>query len=420
MSRAKTQRPKARGSTQAEKRRATPAVVSDLTDPFDLIEEAIDSLDLEPEARGAREPSRGGRARTPLPRGASVGGEPGGVTAADDLVVEVEDVAPQRTLQIAVHDGAPHLATARTAIAAAGHTVASGATGRDGLEQIRHALRNGTVDALLVGVPGGETLIETALALAPRRPVVIASFTGSAADAVRRGVELGADLITVRPHDLERLSPVLLAATRLCDERHDATNAKGSEAMIRARLEALVEPESGTLQPFELFQRVLELEIKRARRYLYSIAVALFAVDVEPPEPPPGVRGILRARAGNALIHSIRDIDMATELDHERFLVLLPYTDVVGAAEVARRIIAAVNEGDPVTAAGRTFPPRIVGAVAGAPPGQPLSFARLMRDATHALEQARRDGAELAVPLDRGNGAGLDDAALDDDALEDL
>ena len=78
-----------------------------------------------------------------------------------------------------------------------------------------------------------------------------------------------------------------------------------------------------------MFQRVLELEIKRAKRYEYPLSVALFAVEVAPP-PPPGIRGILRARAGNALINAIRDIDIATQLDHERFLVLLPYTDLKG------------------------------------------------------------------------------------------
>jgi PleD family two-component response regulator len=192
----------------------------------------------------------------------------------------------------------------------------------------------------------------------------------------------------------------------LCDERRTATTAKGSETLLRARLDALVEPEPGALQPFELFQRVLELELKRARRYEYAISVALFAVDTtdargDASPPPPGIRGILRARAGNALIHAIRDIDLATELDHERFLVLLPYTDISGAAFVARRIILAVASGDPVIAGGRTFPKRVVGAVAGAAEGQPLSFARLMRDATRALEQARRDGAELAIPVQR-------------------
>jgi PleD family two-component response regulator len=193
------------------------------------------------------------------------------------------------------------------------------------------------------------------------------------------------------------MSPVLLAAARLHTERRLAQNARGAEAVLRAKLEELSDPDPRGLQPIEVFQRVIELELKRARRFEYPLSVALFAVDVPPPPPPPGIRGILRARAGNALIHTIRDIDIATQLDHERFLVLLPYTDLAGAAGLGRRVVAAVAEGDPVVSAGRSFPPRVVGAVAGARPGQELSFAKLMKDATQALAQARKDGAELAV-----------------------
>jgi hypothetical protein len=332
------------------------------------------------------------------------------ISVAEDQLVEVEELAEIQTLAIAIHEEPTALSTLQSAIATAGHETAIGGIGKDGLERIRQVLSD--VDVLIVGLPGGEPLIDAALALAPRRPVVIAAVTGTAVDGVRRAAEAGADLAAMRPHDVERLAPVLLAAGRLADERRRSTTARGTEQLLRARLDALVEPEAGSLQPFELFQRVLELELKRARRYGYPLSVALFAVDIPPPAPPPGVRGILRARAGNALIHAIRDIDLATSLPldltraydstpvtDERFLVLLPYTELAGAALLARRVLAAVAEGDPVIAGGRTFPPRFVGAVAGAAPGQPLSFSRLMKDATRALEHARRDGAELAVPM---------------------
>jgi len=226
---------------------------------------------------------------------------------------------------------------------------------------------------------------------------VIASIAGGGLDAVRRATAAGADLVTTRPHEVERLAPVLLAAARLTAERRIATTARGAEQVLRSRLEELSDPEPRGLQPFEMFQRTLEIEIKRARRFEYPLSVALFAVEVPPPPPPAGIRGILRARAGNALIHTIRDIDLATQLDHERFLVLLPYTDLAGAAQVGRRVIAAVGAHDPVVSAGRSFPPRLVGAVAGSKPGEELSLARLMKDASRALDQARRDGAELAV-----------------------
>jgi hypothetical protein len=214
---------------------------------------------------------------------------------------------------------------------------------------------------------------------------------------MQRATAAGADLVTTRPHDVERLAPVLLAAARLSTERRIAMNARGNEAVLRARIEELSDPEPRGLQPIETFQRTLELEIKRARRFEYALSVALFAIDIPPPPPPAGIRGILRARAGNALINSIRDIDLATQLDHERFLVLLPYTDLKGASFVGRRVIAAVAENDPVVSAGRSFEVRVVGAVAGSKPGEELSFAKLMKDASRALEQARRDGAELAV-----------------------
>jgi PleD family two-component response regulator len=313
----------------------------------------------------------------------------------DDLVIEITELPSVPSLALAIFEADAPLQTAASAVTSSGHTVACTGSGDDGIEGLREMLPD--VDALVVALPGGERLIDAALALEPRRPIVIAACSGSAADAIVRATTAGADLCTTRPYTVDRLAPVLLAAARLHAERFNATVARGSEAALRARLDQLAHVEPNGLQPFELFQRVLELELKRARRYEYSLAVALFAVEIDPPPPPPGVRGILRARAGNALVHSIRDIDMATEVDHERYLVLLPYTDLTGAAEVARRIIASVAECPPVVAAGRTFPARVVGAVAGASPGQPLSFARLMRDATHALEQARRDGAELAV-----------------------
>ncbi len=342
---------------------------------------------LPPPAPGARPP----RAKTPRPVASKAG------TVDESQFVEENVLPALESLSFAIFEEAEHVASARAAVVAAGHQVAATATGRDGVAKIVDVVVNEGVDVVLVSVPGGEAIVDAALALEPGRPIVIASLAGKATEAVKRAIATGADLAVTRPHDHERLAPVLLAVARIHTERRIAQNARGTELVLRARLDEIADPEPRGLQPFEVFQRVLELEFKRARRFEYSLSVALFAVEVTPPPPPAGIRGILRARAGNALIHTIRDIDLATQLDHERFLVLLPYTDLSGAANLGRRVIAAVASGDPVTSGGRSFPPRVVGAVAGGSPGQPLSFAKLMKDATRALEQARRDGAELAV-----------------------
>nr|HEX4315768.1 hypothetical protein [Kofleriaceae bacterium] len=347
------------------------------------------------------------RATTPVPH------RPADDDPADDIDIIVDDSAgdsagdPARELpalpilNVAISETHGYLASARTAVAACGHTVVLGAGGADGLDQLATLIRRENVDVVIVPLPGSGTpfdatpLVAAAHALEPRRPVLVGVVSSTGTDAVRRARAAGVDLVASRPHDAEHLAPVLLAAARLFASREAEANARGAEVVLRGKLEQVAHGDPGGLQPVEMFQRAFETEIKRARRYDYPLAVAMFAVELAPPPPPSGVRGILRARAGNAIVRSIRDIDVATQLDHERFLVLLPYTTVDGAAVLARRVIDAVAAGDVVTAGGRMFPPRVTGAVSGANPGEQLSFTKLVRECSRGLEQARRDGKDL-------------------------
>ena len=165
--------------------------------------------------------------------------------------------------------------------------------------------------------------------------------------------------VTTRPHDVERLAPVLLAAARLSNERRIAMNR------TRQRGTSCAPASTSSAIP----SRAASSRSRRSSEPSSSRSSARAAsstrsrsrcspIDIPPPPPPPGIRGILRARAGNALINSIRDIDLATQLDHERFLVLLPYTDLKGAAHVGRRIIAAVS----AERSGRLGRPHVRGA----------------------------------------------------------
>jgi hypothetical protein len=297
------------------------------------------------------------------------------------------DVPP---LQVVVFEDSAHLGSAQSAISAAGHILALGGSGRDGVPRAIEAIAEGEVDVVVAALPGGERVIDAALAVEPHRPVVIASLGGLPLDAIGRAQRAGADLALTRPHSLESIAPILLAASRLHLERRVASATRGPGLDDG-------DPEARALVGYDVFERLLETEIKRARRYDYALSLALFALAVDAPAPPSFITGILRARAGNALIHALRDIDIATQVEHDRFVVLLPYTDLKAAAALGRRVIAAVAKADPVFATGRSFPLRLVGAIAGSPPGQVTSAAKLMKDATRTLEQARRDGAELAV-----------------------
>jgi hypothetical protein len=302
------------------------------------------------------------------------------IAATDEAIARPELIS----LQVAVFEESAHLGSLQSTITTAGHVVGVGATGRDGVPRVIEALHDedDEIQVVIAAMPGGEAIIEAALALEPR-PVVIASFGCGVLDAVTRAHAAGADLAITRPHEVERIAPMMFAAARLYLEQR-ASRAGDAD-----------EPRS--LLALNVFQRVLEREIKRAKKFDYALSVALFAVETDPPAPPPGIRGILRARAGNALIQTIRDVDLATQLDDERFLVLFPYTDLKTATTLGRRVISAVADCDPVISAGRTFPPRVIGAIAGTPPGQAVSYAKLLKDATRTLEHARRDGAELAV-----------------------
>jgi hypothetical protein len=350
-----------------------------------------------PSRRAATRGTTGGVTSRPRPRPRAESA----IAVEDDQLVEVSELTP---LALALHEStAAQLAQAKAAVTAAGHAVVLAGHGEGGAAAIAAALRAGAadqdvdaIDAVLVGLPTGEPILAAALALAPRRPVIIVAPPGGASDGVPRAVEVGADLCALRPHDLDRLAPVLLAGARLAAERLTAATARGTEAALRARLAQFTNPEPRALQPFELFQRVLELELRRARRYQYPLSVALLALEPSRPPAPAGVRGLLRGNASAAIVHSIRDIDLATALDLERYLVLLPYTPLDGAAGVARRIIAAAAS-EPVVAAGRRLPTKLIGAVAGTREGQVPSFARLMKDAMAALALARAEGAELAV-----------------------
>src|SRR5580704_11443768 len=115
-----------------------------------------------------------------------------------------EESDEPRVLRFAVFEEADHLAAARSAIVAAGHSVAVNASSQSGAAKITDAIVDGKVDAVLVGLPGGEAIVAAALALEPRRPIVIAAYTGKATSAIKRGIAAGADLAVVRPHDADR------------------------------------------------------------------------------------------------------------------------------------------------------------------------------------------------------------------------
>ena len=315
---------------------------------------------------------------------------------ADDQLVEVADARGPR-VRIALHEQSiAHLGQLRVVVDAFRHDVAASGASGEGVTKVLAAMRSADPPGVVItAVPGGEAVIEAARMLEPRRPVVIVTGAGAAHALADQAEKLGAELYTVRPHEADSLGPLLAAAARLAAEREELIAARGAHQMLRQRIDRIGDNEAGGLHGFEMFQRVLELELKRAKRYGYPLSVAVLELTVG--ALPTGGDRILRARATAAIVGAVRDIDLVTELDDGRLLVLLPYTDAPGAAKVGERMVREVAAQPAVTIGGTEATSALRIGVAGGRDDEPLSFAQLMRDANAALAEAKTAGSDLVV-----------------------
>jgi diguanylate cyclase (GGDEF)-like protein len=259
-------------------------------------------------------------------------------------------------------------------------------------------LRREPPNAVLVGVPERAGIAAECLALEPDRPIVIASLAAPAATARARALQVGADLFTLRPHSRDSLAMALRAAEQMAELRERVRALRGSEELLRARMRRFGHSDlASNFFHMDYFERVLVMELKRAKRYGYSLAACLVGLDAwhkgEPPPPP--VADKLRTQVAGAISKIVRDIDMPVDLAEDRMLVFLPYANLDGAVRVGKRIAAAVARDR--KADDEEWTPTVSIGIAALKPGKPVSFARLMRDATSALKAAQLRGGDQVV-----------------------
>jgi diguanylate cyclase (GGDEF)-like protein len=261
-------------------------------------------------------------------------------------------------------------------------------------------LRRAPPQALLIGLPERADIAAEVLKL-PDRPIVIGSLASPAATARARAAEAGADLFTLRPHSRDSLAAVLHAAERIAGLEQRVRALHGSEELLRERMRRFGQSDlATTFFHMEFFERVLVMELKRARRYGYSLAACLVGLDAWQAEtpPPPPVAVKLRSQVANAIGAIVRDIDMPVDLAEDRMLVFLPYADLDGAVRVGKRIAASVARLHEGTDGGsQSWRGTVSIGIAALKEGKPVSFARLMRDATSALKAAQLRGGDQVV-----------------------
>jgi diguanylate cyclase (GGDEF)-like protein len=363
-----------------------------------------------PSKPGRRASSKGGR-RARTERGRTIAQESETVdptlpvAAAPGLAVAPAPRAPSRPSTPSLAEGArlavfettaSHRVRAVEVCQALGYQVIAPATPGAMLAALR---AEDGLDVVLVGLESGQAVIDAARAVPGRRPTIVAALSGPAALAARRCERAGADLFAFYPFSQDGIAAVLQAAVQLGLARSRALALEGAEEVLRQRLLRYGESDSVTgFQHFDFFKKLLVTELKRARRYGYSLAACLVAIDPwTDGEPSPTIARKLRTQVAAAVAAGVRDIDQPVDLAEDRFLVFLPYTDLVGAERVGRRVAAVVKGQGSLRDGDRIVRMSVSVGIAALRAGKPVSFARLMRDAQSAVRAAQLKGGGRVV-----------------------
>ena len=156
-------------------------------------------------------------------------------------------------------------------------------------------------------------------------------------------------------------------------------------------------PGEGILDPttnfytFAHFKELLFVEVKRARRYGFPLALAIVAFDPIGEGVSPELQVQLMSGLSFSIRRSLRDTDYPVQNSPERVLLLMPHTDLAGSLIVARRICERVARAT-LQAEDRVVHPTISVGVAAGEPGREYGFSDLVRQAQDGLTAAMARG----------------------------
>jgi diguanylate cyclase (GGDEF)-like protein len=219
----------------------------------------------------------------------------------------------------------------------------------DGLEALAR-VRCGRLDVMIIDMdlPGldGPALL-AAIGTDPDAPEVIVTVPEHDRAAGVRGLRLGAHAYLTKPPRAE--GEVSLAVTRALERRR----LRQVNARLRRQLVTLARVDHLTgLGDHRAFAEVVRLEVARARRHAYPLAIVLFEIDdmtaITETHGPRGAADVLQTFARVLLAHT-RSTDALFRLGGERFVAVLPYAAEAGAREVVSRIdeaCASVGSGN--------------------------------------------------------------------------
>ncbi len=267
----------------------------------------------------------------------------------------------------------------------AGHSMVQASDGQAARLKLTSQIDGLLVHAALPGL-SGYALCRLAKEKDPALPVVV-MFSAEDEHGEAEARRAGADNWLVRPlkrlellyvvRDLIGLRATYMRAARNAEERDQALR----DAQVAGA------PEGSRLVQFELFKRLLGIELKRSQRYGFPLALLLASLDSQQSD---GSRDLLAQATRSA----IRDIDIPVAFAESDVLVVMPHTDLDGGRLVAERIRKRVR----TQSMGRASTTASIGVVS-VDGGQRLTFATLLAQATRAQRQTSRAGGDRVVAL---------------------
>ena len=93
----------------------------------------------------------------------------------------------------------------------------------------------------------------------------------------------------------------------------------------------------------DLFHFVLDIEVKRSRRYQNFLCLMLFKIKPFSQEDDRGGMQTCYRRLGDLLMEETRESDIIGSLESDKFIILLPYADMKAGAHVKSRFEDALK-----------------------------------------------------------------------------
>jgi len=266
-------------------------------------------------------------------------------------------------------------------------------------EEATATVDEGSVDALLIAhTPAGEEFCQYVHEFTTCRAPLLVMVNRDQEDPAAVTAKMGADGFLVQPFSVGGLLSVLSVAHKLHETRRELELMQKDQPLQMRRLASAINSRTGFYQ-FEFIKDLLVVEVRRAKRYGYPLAIMLVGLDAIPALHElnrPNLQREITAGLAVAIAKSIRDIDIPIHFADDRILVFLPHTDLAGAEEVGRRVKRRIKR---ITYRGEGLTAQLTASVgvAGISEGESLTFSRLIKDATAALKAAQLKGGDRVM-----------------------